>query len=222
MNQSIALDEKRARVIGGSVEIIAGEVTEVLDEARFSFWLAGGTVGIAIQGRGCVIQPEKGDLVIIHKLADGRCFITDVLTSENMTTTMRFQDGLRLVSNDKLLIKAEKEFDIEVAESMSVESPVVSTKLGQVNVLLDFLDFSFRKLKKVGVEVETRVMRTRLMAQYIFQNAKSYIRTTSDLESTEAGTYSQKVSGMSVSESQYLCLIAEKDARVDGKRIHIG
>ena len=60
------------------------------------------------------------------------------------------------------------------------------------------------------------------MAQYIFQNAKSYIRTTSDLESTEAGTYSQKVSGMSVSESQYLCLIAEKDARVDGKRIHIG
>lgn len=222
MNQSIALDEKRARVIGGSVEIIAGEITEVLDEARFSFWLAGGTVGIAIQGRGCVIQPEKGDLVIIHKLADGRCFITDVLTSENMTTTMRFQDGLRLVSNDKLLIKAEKEFDIEVAESMSVESPVVSTKLGQVKVLLDFLDFSFRKLKKVGVEVETRVMRTRLMAQYIFQNAKSYIRTTSDLESTEAGTYSQKVSGMLVSESQYLCLIAEKDARVDGKRIHIG
>ncbi|MBT6530869.1 MAG: DUF3540 domain-containing protein [Betaproteobacteria bacterium] len=222
MNQSIALDEKRARVIGGSVEIIAGEITEVLDEARFSFWLAGGTAGIAIQGRGCVIQPEKGDLVIIHKLADGRCFITDVLTSENMTTTMRFQDGLRLVSNDKLLIKAEKEFDIEVAESMSVESPVVSTKLGQVKVLLDFLDFSFRKLKKVGVEVETRVMRTRLMAQYIFQNAKSYIRTTSDLESTEAGTYSQKVSGMSVSESQYLCLIAEKDARVDGKRIHIG
>ena len=222
MNQSIALDEKRARVIGGSVEIIASEITEVLDEARFSFWLAGGTVGIAIQGRGCVIQPEKGDLVIIHKLADGRCFITDVLTSENMTTTMRFQDGLRLVSNDKLLIKAEKEFDIEVAESMSVESPVVSTKLGQVKVLLDFLDFSFRKLKKVGVEVETRVMRTRLMAQYIFQNAKSYIRTTSDLESTEAGTYSQKVSGMSVSESQYLCLIAEKDARVDGKRIHIG
>ena len=141
---------------------------------------------------------------------------------KNMTTTMRFQDGLRLVSNDKLLIKAEKEFDIEVAESMSVESPVVSTKLGQVQVLLDFLDFSFRKLKKVGVEVETRVMRTRLMAQYIFQNAKSYIRTTSDLESTEAGTYSQKVSGMSVSESQYLCLIAEKDARVDGKRIHIG
>jgi hypothetical protein len=139
-----------------------------------------------------------------------------------MTTTMRFQDGLRLVSNDKLLIKAEKEFDIEVAESMSVESPVVSTKLGQVKVLLDFLDFSFRKLKKVGVEVETRVMRTRLMAQYIFQNAKSYIRTTSDLESTEAGTYSQKVSGMLVSESQYLCLIAEKDARVDGKRIHIG
>lgn len=222
MNQSIALDEKQARLIHGDVKIIAGEITEIVDEGRFGFWLEGGTVGIAIQARGCVVQPEKGDLVVIHKLADGRCFITDVLTSENITATMKFQDGLRLVANDKLVITAEKEFDIEVNESMSLESPVVSTKLGQVKVLLDFLDFSFRKIKKVGVEVETRVMKVRLMAQYIFQNAKSYIRTTSDLESTESGTYSQKVSGMSVSESQYLCLIAEKDARVDGKRIHIG
>ena len=222
MNQSIALNEKQARLIHGDVKIIAGEITEIVDEGRFGFWLEGGTVGIAIQARGCVVQPEKGDLVVIHKLADGRCFITDVLTSENITTTMKFQDGLRLVANDKLVITAEKEFDIEVNESMSLESPVVSTKLGQVKVLLDFLDFSFRKIKKVGVEVETRVMKVRLMAQYIFQNAKSYIRTTSDLESTESGTYSQKVSGMSVSESQYLCLIAEKDARVDGKRIHIG
>lgn len=222
MNQSIALDEKQARLIHGDVKIIAGEITEIVDEGRFGFWLEGGTVGIAIQARGCVVQPEKGDLVVIHKLADGRCFITDVLTSENITTTMKFQDGLRLVANDKLVITAEKEFDIEVNGSMSLESPVVSTKLGQVKVLLDFLDFSFRKIKKVGVEVETRVMKVRLMAQYIFQNAKSYIRTTSDLESTESGTYSQKVSGMSVSESQYLCLIAEKDARVDGKRIHIG
>jgi len=222
MNQSIALDEKQARLIHGDVKIIAGEITEIVDEGRFGFWLEGGTVGIAIQARGCVVQPEKGDLVVIHKLADGRCFITDVLTSENIMATMKFQDGLRLVANDKLVITAEKEFDIEVNESMSLESPVVSTKLGQVKVLLDFLDFSFRKIKKVGVEVETRVMKVRLMAQYIFQNAKSYIRTTSDLESTESGTYSQKVSGMSVSESQYLCLIAEKDARVDGKRIHIG
>ena len=222
MNQSIALEEKQARLIRGDVEIIAGEITEVVDEDQFGFWLEGGVVGVASQARGCVIQTEKGDLVVIHKLADGRCFVTDVLTSKNTTTTMKFKDGLRLVSNDRLVIKAEKEFDIEVAESMSLESPVVSTKLGQVKVLLDFLDFSFRKIKKVGVEVETRVMKVRLMAQYIFQNAKSYIRTTSDLESTESGTYSQKVSGMSVSESQYLCLIAEKDARVDGKRIHIG
>ncbi len=222
MNQPIAKERDQSRLIRTAVEVIAAEIIEVIDEERFLFWLDEARAGTAIRASGCLVQPEAGDLVTIHRLSDELAFITDVLRSNSSTTNIVCQKAIRITSEDGIVLSTAKNIHFEVAQSIKIAATLVEAKLSRVKVLSDLIGLHFRKLCKVGVEVETKVMKMRLMAQYIFQDAKSYIRNTSDTESAQSGTYSQKVSGMAVSESQYFCLIAQKDARLDGERIHIG
>jgi len=79
-----------------------------------------------------------------------------------------------------------------------------------------------REVSVIGGTIETVFNRVKSNAVDCFQYAKNLFRQTHETECVQSGSFAQKVAGSHLSEASYVAIVAKKDVRVDGERIHVG
>lgn len=170
----------------------------------------------------CLVRPESGDRVVVQRFSNGELVITSVIEStsdsirldcdRSLSVTTPGSITFNAVENIKLAGKAELNFDAVrlgiKTKKLDLKSGIVSAQLQDVSV--------------TGGRIETVFNRVKSNAVDCFQFAKNLFRQTYETECAHSGSFTQKVSGSHLSEATYVALVAKKDVRVDGKRIHVG
>tara|TARA_B100000676_G_scaffold172567_1_gene169671 strand:- start:6229 stop:6903 length:675 start_codon:yes stop_codon:yes gene_type:complete len=170
----------------------------------------------------CLVRPEPGDRVVVQRFSNGELVITSVIESasdsirldcdRSLSVTTPGSITFDVVENIKLTGKAELNFD---AMSLGIKTKKLDLRSGIVSAQV-------QDVSVTGGRIETVFNRVKSNAVDCFQFAKNLFRQTYETECVHSGSFTQKVSGSHLSEATYVALVAKKDVRVDGKRIHVG
>lgn len=210
---------------GNRTKAITQDYGTILGNNR-EFYIIQRKTGILTAKRafGCAVRPERGDLVLYTEGRQGKNYILTVLErSEGEDATMQFPGNLRIqVQNGGLKCAAQKEIGFTSGKQVSLASPTVSLTAmkGHLNIekthfFGKFTTIRLKQIKLVSDSIDTIVERWSLLAR----NCYRCIRGADHLQSTNL---IHRIKNLLTIRSKQSIITAQKDAKFDGERLHLG
>lgn len=171
----------------------------------------------------CLVCPEIGDKVLTVSLASGCTSILAILErQQSQPTRLKFEDNMEISSTRSIRIMAADRLDAFAGEKMTVDAKKLDVRSQVSSVLFD-------KLRVTGAEAVQSVGKIQVLAKYIEtvsetskQVMNNSFRLVSGLESVIAGEILQNVKKRFTLQSRQVSMLAEDDAKLNGKRVHLG
>ncbi len=171
----------------------------------------------------CLVAPEIGDKVLCVLLASGASSILAILErKQSHTTHLKFDGDLDISSSNSIRLVANERLNAFSGNKMSFDSSDLSIRSKIVSAL-------FNKLNVTGEEANHSIGKIRILAKYMEsvsetsrQIMNNSFRLVSGLESVKAGEILQTVKNHFKVQSKQATILAEDDARVNAKRVHLG
>lgn len=205
--QTSTLEE--ARVIGGGAD------RWILQSGERSF--------TAQKAFSCLVSPEIGDKVLSVSLASDAANILAILErDEAQTTRLKFAGDVDFTSTESIRFTANGRLDALAGTGMHLDSDDLSVRSNEARLVFD-------RLSATGDEAVCGINRINLLAKIIDtvsetskQVMNNSFRLVSGLESVDAGEVLQRVKKRFSVQSRQVSMLADEDARVNGKRVHLG
>jgi len=209
------LDKEQLVLSDQKPRIVVGKVTQKLPGDNFVLESQEATHE-AICAISCIVEPEVDDVVTYFLCEGERCYILAILqrSSSNALKISTDRD-LTMVSNGTLRVSSHQGVDLSSDAAINLRSKAILMQAETVDLL-------WNRVKLLGNSLETVFRSVTQTAETMVQNAQMLFRNTKDMESVQSGSFSQRVSGFSVSECDYGAILAKQDMRIDGERIHVG
>ena len=171
----------------------------------------------------CLVCPEIGDKVLTVSLASGGTSILAVLErQQSQPTRLKFEDSVEISSTSSVTLMAADRLNALAGNQVTVDANKLDVRSKASNVLFD-------KLSVVGSEAVQSIGRIQIVARYIEtvsetskQVMTNSFRLVSGLESVSAGEILQNVKKRFTLQSRQVSMLAEEDAKLNGKRVHLG
>lgn len=171
----------------------------------------------------CLVCPEIGDKVLTVSLASGTSNILAILErKQSQTTHLKFDGDVDISSSKSIRMVANERIDALSADKMNFDSNELNIHSNKSSLLFDKLSLS-------GNEACHSINKIRVLAKYIEtvsetskQVMKNSFRLVSGLESVKAGEIIQRVKKRFTIQSKQVSMLAEQDAKLNGKRVHLG
>jgi len=163
----------------------------------------------------CLIEPQKGDLVLISRDAFGCNYLLYVLEKENSSHTV-----ISLEGKCKINIK-KGDLDIS-SEKISLNSIFFDLKtmigkitFGNISCIGQNFEGYFKKVKTIISTFDSIIGR-------FIQKVKTCYRFVEKLEQLKAGRLRYLVQNSILMKGEKSVLKAEKKLKIDAKKIHLG
>lgn len=171
----------------------------------------------------CLVCPEIGDKVLSVQLSSGSSSILAIIErKQSQTTHLKFDGDVKMSSNESISIVASQRLDALSGDKMNLDSNALNIRSNSSSVQFD-------KLNVTGNEANHSINKIRVLAKYLEtvsetskQVMKHSFRLVSGLESVSAGEILQNVKKRFTVQSRQVSMLAEEDAKVNGKRVHLG
>ena len=172
----------------------------------------------------CLVEPLRGDTVLISQAASGRCYILSILERENDgPSSLVFEGDVELKTRDgRLQLAAQDGIDLVTAGDTSLVSPKLSVNSVQADVSIQHLSFfgaflegQIAKIKLIGETCDS-------VFERVSQRVKRCYRWVDEVEHLKAGQLSYVVKKLMSLRGKYSVLTAEEDVRIDGDKILMG
>ncbi len=171
----------------------------------------------------CLVAPEIGDRVLSVLLPSGNSSILAILErKQSQTTRLRFDGDVDISSSRSIRMFASKSLDACSGDAMNFDSKEFSLRSKMVSLLFDRLNATgseanqnINKVKILTKSIETVSETSRQVTRYAF-------RLVSGLESVNAGEVLQSIKKRFTVQSRQLNMLAEEDANLNAKRVHLG
>ncbi len=171
----------------------------------------------------CLVVPEIGDRVLSVLLPSGNSSILAILErKQSQTTRLRFDGDVDISSSRSIRMFASKSLDACSGDAMNFDSKEFSLRSKMVSLLFDRLNATgseanqnINKVKILTKSIETVSETSRQVTRYAF-------RLVSGLESVNAGEVLQSIKKRFTVQSRQLNMLAEEDANLNAKRVHLG
>jgi len=171
----------------------------------------------------CLVCPEIGDKVLSVSLASGGSNILAILERKHAQTThLKFDGNVDISASQSIRMMASERLDAYSAKTMSFDSNDLTVRSNTSTVL-------FETLSVTGNEAKQSINKIHVLAKYIEtvsetskQVMKNSFRLVSGLESIQAGEMLQKIKKRFTVQSKQASILAEEDAKVNAKRVHLG
>lgn len=174
-------------------------------DAELSTW--------ALKADGCLLEPDKGDLVLIVEGGGSEAFILNVLVKDGVESTIDLP-GQAKISGDSISLAARS--------FVSLEAPGVD--LAGVTGTASFVDMRLRaescRLQARKASLVVRFFDS--VMDRITQRVKNSFRTVEDTDTTTAGRIRTKVRQRFSLKAKHASVLTEEEVCVDGKQIRIG
>jgi len=166
----------------------------------------------AIASASCLLTPSVGDRVVLF--ADGDSwYISSILVSANNQQTLALQGDVT-VSAKSVAFKTEQDFSV-TSSKLNITSNVANFKFGILNQLALKMSFIAEKLEMTAQQMR----RSAHHEVTLFHQQHERVTET---KNTQAGRWIQRIHKQWISRSERTTITAEKEVKLDGKRIDLG
>jgi hypothetical protein len=171
----------------------------------------------------CLVHPEIGDKVLSVLLPSGGASILAILEREqSQTTRLKFEGDVDISSSRSIRMVAGQRLDALSGVEINLDSKQFSLRSKVSSVIFD-------RLTVTGDEASHTIGKIRVMAKYLEtvsetskQVMKHSFRLVSGLDSVSAGEVLQNIKKRFTVQSRQVSLLAKDDAKLNGKRVHLG
>ncbi len=171
----------------------------------------------------CLVCPAIGDRVLTVSLASGASNILAILERKHLQSThLKFEGNVDISSSQSIKLIANKRLDAFSGDKICFDSTELSIRSKLSSVLFD-------RLNLTGNEAHHSINKVQVLAKYIEtvsetsrQVMKNSFRLVSSLESVKAGEVIQNIKKRFTVQSKQVSMLAEEDAKLNGKRVHLG
>lgn len=221
LDQETLTEEKPTVLLSTQIRIVA----ETNDNSIILENLEGGVdrYEAAKLALSCLARPKRGDRVIVQCFSNEERIVTAVVESDDSQVEIQSDRDIAISCAGRFRINADEELVLTGRKKIQAETEQFGVKT--VTMIVKASVFAGTIIKEVSIiggtmEAVFKSMKTNTID--CFQSAKNLFRQTQETECVQSGSFAQKVSGSHVSEATYVAVLAKKDVRVDGERIHIG
>ncbi len=171
----------------------------------------------------CLVYPEIGDRVLSVSLASGGSSILAILERKmSQTTRLNFDGDVNINASRSIRLFATKRLDAFSGETIQLDSKEFSLRSKIASMI-------FNRLSATGGEATHNIGKVRILAKTIEtvsetsrQVANHSFRLVAGLESVKAGEILQRVKKRFTVQSRQVNILAEDDAKLNAKRVHLG
>jgi len=215
LNQSLQIDGMTDASLDEAVVIGGGN----------DKWIIKSDSGVctAKKAFSCLVSPEIGDRVLRVVLPSGETNILAILErKQTQTTRLNFSGDVDISSNESIRMIASKRFDAISGDEMNLNSSQFSLRSNITSMLFDRLNLTGNETKQsIGkVQLITKYLET--VSETSRQVMSNSFRLISGLDSVSAGEALQNIKKRFTVQSKQVSLLAEDDAKLNGKRVHLG
>jgi hypothetical protein len=188
-------------------------------------WIVQSSLGTykAKKAFSCLVCPEIGDKVLSVSLAAGGASILAILERKSsQATRLKFGGDVDFSSTGSIKMLANERLEVMSGDAMNFDTVELSMRSETSSV-------SFDRLSVTGNEANQYINKIRVMSKYLEtvsetskQVMKNSFRLVSGLESLTAGEVLQQVKKRFTVQSKQVSMLAEEDAKLNGKRVHLG
>jgi hypothetical protein len=199
-------------------------LVEAHEGATF-FVRAGAEVLHARRAKGCLVEPQKGDTVLVARSEDHGSFVLSVLvgTDDKAESVLSVDGDLTLRSKSgKVAILANEGVSLTSGASVAVNAPELVARTMKATIFSESLSYVGRKIeaqveriKHVGQALESAI-------DLVTSRVKHSYRTIEELEEVKAKELSVSAEATLNMHGKNTIVSAEKLAKLDGEQIHIG
>ena len=224
MNKALNPD---ALVIEDVISLLDTQICEVSHtEGTWVFLVADSVkshrAGPASLAVSCLVRPGAGDRVAVQFFSNGEKIVTSVVESQKNLVELACDRDMRITTAGTMSINAEQDINMVGKAWLQIETQQVGVKTSNLALKSSVVSATVREVSVIGGTIETVFNRVKSNAVDCFQYAKNLFRQTHETECVQSGSFAQKVAGSHLSEASYVAIVAKKDVRVDGERIHVG
>jgi len=180
----------------------------------------------AIAAAGCIIKPEKGDIVILSVDGTGKSYILSVLErtdSLHQETTLQFDGQVHLnVRGGGLRLTTDEALSFASREKMILASPQIEVDANEGTV-------SIEKMSFIGKIFQAQIEKIKIVADTIdsiyrraVQRLTSSYRYIEEHEEIQSASTRMLVDGTLTMQTKNTMHIAEGHIKIDAEQIHLG
>jgi len=192
-----SLAHMRVRGIDGNIVVVA-DATALVQARR---------------AKGCVVDPEAGDLVLVSRGSDGSAWVLAVLDGAGPSRMTLSGDAILQAEGD-LSVGAGRKL-LLAAPELAAEAATATLRSDRVGVLARLADLAADATKVTAERLHV------LVADHLAELGRS-IRRVAGLDQTAAGIIDSRAEDSASLHGRYTTLTAEKDVRIDGDQVHMG
>jgi hypothetical protein len=171
----------------------------------------------------CLVAPEIGDRVLSVNLSSGESNILAILErKQSDITKLQFEGNVDISASQSIRLLASERLDAFAGSKMNLDTNELTMRSKLSSMIFDRLNIT-------GNEAHGGVNKVKLIAKYLEtvsetsrQVMKNSFRLISGLDSVNASEILQKVKNRFTVQSRQASMLAEEDAKVNGKRVHLG
>jgi hypothetical protein len=186
---------------------------------------SGADVVHARRAKGCLVEPETGDMVLVARSEHHGSFVLSVLAgrTEDGESLIAVDGNLTLRSNNgRVAIVAGESVNVTSGGEVAVNAPSVVARTMKATIFSDTLSY-------VGRKIEAQVERVKLVGQAldtvidrVSSRVKHSHRTIEEIERVKAKEVHLAAEGTLHMHGKNTLMTAEKLVKFDGEQIHIG
>jgi hypothetical protein len=181
--------------------------------------------GMVLRGRkaeGCLLEPETNDLVLVWNDGGEGAFIVNVLVKEEAEARLVLGGGVVMRSEAGTLALEAENLELVATRSARMVAPRVdlcgtrgSARFTSFSLLCRVAGAYAEKITAVADVLDS-------VAGRLTQRARDCFRWVERIDQTKAGSITHIAEGRFAVKAGNASLLADKDVKIDGEKIHLG
>lgn len=194
------------------------------DEGTYQIHSEDGTLKKVQKAFSCLIEPLKGDKVLVEAQIGGKAYITNVLErTSNEVSTIKVQGGLTLrIEEGGLQVQSESGIDLSTLQTMSITSEQMDIRADEGNIYFSKLSYLGQSLvsKLESISIFGGIMN--FIMDTVIQKSKTSHRVIEDSDYVKSRHINYQAKHIMQMHGKNTLLTAEELIKLDGDQIHLG
>jgi hypothetical protein len=175
---------------------------------------------------GCVVRPEKGDIVLLSVSQNEEAYILSVLERPGGTrreTTLQFDGQVRMnVRGGGLRLTSDGDMSFASRKNVAIAAPVFGIDAGEGNIRIEKTFFNSRLLQAQIEKMKVIADAVDEIFKRVVQRLTSSYRYVKEHDETQAASSRLLVDGTLTMQTKNTMHTAEGHIKIDAEQIHLG
>ena len=177
----------------------------------------------ATKAISCLVAPEIGDRVLCVSRVSGERSILAILERKASTAVLlKFAQDLNISASGSIRFTAAENLDIASRDKINLDTQELNQRATVARSIFSQFDITANEARQNYNKFQLMANYLEMVSDTSKQVMKNSFRMIASMESVSAGDLLHRISKRFTVQSRQASVLAEEDARVNAKRVHLG